>query len=91
MTNAGHAQNSTGIVLRAAGSSVTGSTIKVCNSATAKGIDVQGTANPSTVKGNTFIGPGVGAGIGVNGAANLSLNALPPNNTFVGGFAAKVL
>jgi hypothetical protein len=89
MTNAGHSQASTGIVLRAAGSLVTNSTIKVCNNAAATGIDVKATASPSTVKGNTFIGPGAPNGIGVKGGANLLFNALL-NNTFVGGFGVEV-
>jgi hypothetical protein len=81
MTNAGHAKASIGIVLNAAGSSVTGSTIYVSNpsSPSAKGIDVQ--AGPSIVEDNTFIAPGGGANsIGIIGGANLSNNALLKNN-----------
>jgi len=87
MTNIGHTQNSTGIILRAATSLVTGSTIKVSNKAGAVGIDVQGTANPSTVVGNTF--KGSGNGIGVKGGSNLSPDVLS-NNTFSGAFTTQV-
>jgi hypothetical protein len=87
MTNGGHTQNSTGIILRAATSLVTGSTIKVSNKAGATGIDVQGTANPSTVVGNTF--KGSGNGIGVQGGSNLSPDVLL-NNTFSGTFTTQV-
>jgi hypothetical protein len=91
MTDGGvHMQNSTGIFLNAAGSFVTGSTIKVSNNASAIGIDVQGGANLSIVEGNTFIGPGTG--IGVNGGNNLSSGvpgALLKNN--FSGLASKVL
>jgi hypothetical protein len=87
MTNAGHALASTGIVLQAPGSFVTGSTINVSNNASAIGINVQNTASPSTVEGNTFIGSGLG--IGVNGNVNLSSNALLKNN-FSGTFTNKV-
>jgi hypothetical protein len=90
MTNGGHARNSTGIFLNAPGSSVTGSTINVNNSTVpgnkAIGIDVQGTASPSTVEGNTFIG--FGSSIGVKGGNNLSSDALLNNNfsgIFTGG------
>jgi hypothetical protein len=91
MTNAGHAQPSTGIVLKAAGSLVTGSTINVSNNAGATGLDVQATASKSTVEGNTFIGSGTGAGgsIGVKGNANLSSNALF-KNTFKGAITTPV-
>jgi hypothetical protein len=81
MTNDGHARDSKGIVLQAAGSSVTNSTIKVSNNTSAVGIKVENTANPSTVDDNEFIGSG--AGIGVDGRGNLSSFR---NNTFVGGF-----
>jgi len=90
MTDGGtHTQNSTGIFLNAAGSFVTGSTIKV-NDGTAPGnatgIDVQ--AGPSTVEDNTFIGFGNNT-IGVNGNAKLSFSALF-KNTFKGTFGVKV-
>jgi hypothetical protein len=88
MTNAGHAQASKGIILRAPGSLVTGSTINVSNNPAAKGIKVEGTASKSTVEGNTFTASG--AGIGVDGDNNLFSSALPPNNTFLGTFTAKV-
>jgi hypothetical protein len=91
MTNGGHAKNSTGIVLKAAGSSVTGSTIKVNDGVApgnATGIDVQTTASPSTVEGNTFIGFGSNT-IGVKGNINLSSNALLKNN-FSGTFGTPV-
>lgn len=87
MANANHAQASTGIVLRAPGSSVTGSTIVVSNNATAKGIKVQVTASKSTVEGNTFTA--AGAGIGVDGDNNLFSSALDINN-FLGTFSFKV-
>jgi hypothetical protein len=58
MTNAGHAQPSTGINLQAPQSSVTGSTIKVSNVVGATGIEVQAGASPSTVDDNDFIGSG---------------------------------
>lgn len=93
MTNAGHAQGSTGIVLKAAGSSVTGSTIFVSNNMNAVGIDVQGTASPSTVVGNTFDAPPPGGGIGVKGGNNVSSGAPSAllNNNFLGTFTNKVV
>ena len=87
MTNAGHTQNSTGIILQASPSLVTGSTIKVSNKVGSVGIKVQGTANPSTVVGNTF--KGSGNGIGVQGGSNLSPDVLL-NNTFSGAFTTQV-
>jgi hypothetical protein len=87
MTNAGHAQASTGILLNKAGSLVTGSIIKVSNNSSAKGIQVQSGANPSTVVGNTFFGSG--SGYGVQGGNNLSPSALS-KNTFVGTFTQEV-
>lgn len=89
-----HVENSKGIVLKASGSSVTGSTIKMNNGASggnAIGIDVQGSASKSTVEGNTFIGSGTGPGgsIGVKGNANLSSDALL-KNTFKGVFTQPV-
>jgi hypothetical protein len=87
MTNGGHAQNSKGIILRAATSLVTGSTIKVSNSTNAVGIEVQGTANPSTVVGNTFTASG--NGYGVKGGSNLSPDVLL-NNSFSGTFTTQV-
>jgi hypothetical protein len=91
MRNASHTQNSTGIVLKAAGSSVTGSTIFVSNTAGAVGIDVQGTASPSTVLGNTF--DANLNGIGIKGGNNVSSGAPSAllNNNFLGTFTAKVL
>jgi hypothetical protein len=91
MRNASHTQNSTGIVLKAAGSSVTGSTIFVSNIAGAVGIDVQGTASPSTVLGNTF--DANGNGIGIKGGNNVSSGAPSAllNNNFLGTFTNKVL
>jgi hypothetical protein len=85
MTNAGHAQASTGIVLRAGGSSVTDSTIKVSNDAAtgANGIGIDVQAGPSTVKGNNFTG--YGNSIGIRGSGNLSPGSV--NNTFSGNFA----
>jgi hypothetical protein len=92
MTNKGHAQKSTGIVLRAPTSSVTGSTINVNDSVAPNpiGIEVQAAASKSTVEGNTFIGFGNMSAVGVKGGGNLSSDALL-NNTFSGIFAAKVL
>jgi hypothetical protein len=87
MTNAGHLQDSTGIILKASPSLVTGSTIRVSNSTNAVGIEVQGTANPSTVVGNTF--KGSGNGYGVKGGSNLSPDVLL-NNTFSGAFTTQV-
>jgi len=87
MTNAGHTQDSKGIILNASPSLVTGSTIKVSNSTNAVGIDVQGTANPSTVVGNTF--KGSGNGYGVKGGNNLSPDVLL-NNIFSGTFTTQV-
>lgn len=92
MTNGGHAKASTGIVLNKAGSSVTGSTIKVSNNSSATGIIVQSTASKSTVVGNTFISSGMGTGI--NGGNNLS-SGVPGallNNNFLGfsGLTDKV-
>jgi hypothetical protein len=84
MTDGGaHQKASTGITLNAAGSLVTGSIIKVSNNSSAKGIQVQSGANPSTVVGNTFFGSG--SGYGVQGGNNLSPSALS-KNTFVGTF-----
>jgi hypothetical protein len=88
MANASHAQPSTGIVLRAPTSSVTGSTIVVSNNGSATGINVQATASKSTVEGNTFIASG--SGIGVDGNDNLFSSALPINN-FLGTFTNPVL
>jgi hypothetical protein len=90
MTNAGHQQNSTGIVIRAAGSSVTNSTIKVNNDASAGGtgaigIDVQ--AGPSTVANNNFVGFGLNT-IGINGATNLSPASV--GNDFSGPFGTTI-
>lgn len=89
MTNGGHAQTSTGIVLKAAGSSVTGSTIKVNNASSpnAIGIDVQSTASKSTVEGNTFIGSGSNS-VALTGNNNLFFDALS-KNIFLGSFAAQ--
>lgn len=88
MTNDGHAKASTGIVLRAPGSLVTGSTINVSNNTSAKGIKVENAASKSTVEGNTFTASG--AGIGVDGNNNLFSSALPINN-FLGTFTNKVV
>jgi hypothetical protein len=96
MTNSGgtaHTQNSRGIILRAPGSFITGSTIKMnrgASSGDAIGIKVQGSASKSTVEGNTFIGFNVGGGnlIGVNGNANLFSDALL-KNTFNGFFTPQ--
>jgi hypothetical protein len=89
MTNGGHAQASTGIVLQAAGSSVTGSTISISNpsSPSAKGINVQ--AGPSTVKGNTFIGSGSNS-VAITGGINLfsGVTGALVNNNFSGSFAS---
>jgi len=75
MTGGAHAQASTGIVLNAAGSSVTGSTIKVNNgpssSSPAIGIDVQHTTGTSTVALNNFIGSGTNT-VGIKGGSKLS-------------------
>lgn len=93
MTNASHVQNSTGIVLNAPGSLVTGSTIKMNkgNGGTAIGIDVKPGASKSTVEGNTFEGnaTGTGSSTGVNGNNNLSFDA-STKNTFVGIFTNTV-
>jgi hypothetical protein len=88
MTNEGHTLNSTGIVLNAAGSLVTGSTIKVSYNAGAIGIRVLNNARKSTVEGNTFIASG--KGIGVKGDNNLFSSALR-NNNFEGTFTNEVL
>jgi hypothetical protein len=87
MTHNNHTQDSKGIILRAATSLVTGSTIRVSNSTNAVGIKVEGTANPSTVVGNTF--KGSGNGYGVKGGNNLSPDVLS-NNTFSGTFTTQV-
>jgi len=78
MTNARHEKASTGIVLRARGSSVTGSTIRVPTPSTgsAVGIEVQAI---SIVEGNTFIGAGANS-VGITGGDNLLNNALLTNN-----------
>jgi hypothetical protein len=98
MTGGGsHTKDSTGIVLNAAGSFITGSTIKINkaanNNTDAIGIDVQHTTGKSTVEGNTFIGFNVagtnGNLIGVNGSNSLSSNALL-KNTFKGFFTTPV-
>jgi hypothetical protein len=89
-----HTKNSIGIVLNAAGSSVTNSTIKVNKGpgsgspANATGIDVQ--AGPSTVENNIFIGPtdSTPNAIGINGASNAP-NA-STRNAFVQNFTAIV-
>lgn len=95
MTNSGgtaHAQNSKGIILRAPGSSVTGSTIKVNNGPNttnkAIGIDVKSTASKSTVEGNTFEGFGSNS-IGVRGNSYLFFDA-STKNTFLGTFGNSV-
>lgn len=92
MTNGGHAQDSTGIVLNAPGSLVTGSTIKMNrgNSGNAIGIDVKSGASKSTVQGNTFEGNNTGSGnlIGVRGNNNLSSDA-SSKNTFNGFFTPQ--
>jgi hypothetical protein len=96
MTNAGHAQASTGILLNKAGSFITGSTIKTNRATTAStnaiGINVQAGASKSTVEGNTFIGFNLigtnGNLIGVRGNDNLSSNALL-KNTFNGFFTPQ--
>jgi hypothetical protein len=83
MTNAGHQKASTGIVLNAAGSLVTNSTIKVNNGpsgSNAIGINVQAV---STVKNTTFFG--YGNSIGIVGGNNLSSDS--GNNAFSGNFA----
>jgi hypothetical protein len=88
MTHRGHAKASTGIVIRAARSSVTNSTIKVNDDATggnATGIDVQ--AGPSTVANNNFIGFGPNT-IGINGATRLSADSV--GNNFSGRFGAEI-
>jgi hypothetical protein len=92
MTNAGHAKASTGIILRAPTSLVTGSTINVSNNAAAKGIDVQPSASKSTIEGNIFTASGAGIGVngvGTSGTDNLFSSALA-NNIFSGFFTAKV-
>jgi len=86
MTGGGHQRASTGIVLNKAGSSVTGSTIKVNNGpggagGNAIGINVQ--AGPSTVKNTTFFGNG--NSIAISGSNNLSQDS--GNNAFSGTFA----
>jgi hypothetical protein len=88
MTNAGHAQASTGIILRAPTSFVTRSTINVSNNAGAIGIDVKPSASKSTVEGNTFTASG--NGVGVRGDNNLFSSALR-NNNFEGTFTNEVL
>jgi hypothetical protein len=96
-----HTLNSTGIVLNAAGSSVTNSTIKVnkCTVSTGGatvysiGIDVQHTTGRSTVVGNNFKGYGATSNcqvIGVNGGDNLFPPADFPNNSFLGIFTNTV-
>jgi hypothetical protein len=83
-----HVENSKGIVLKAPGSSVTGSTIKVNNGVTpgnAIGIQVQATASKSTVEGNTFEGSGSNS-VALSGNNNLFFDALS-KNTFFGTFA----
>jgi len=89
MTNAGHAQASTGILLNKAGSLVTGSIIYVNNaSSSTKGINVQ--AGPSTVKGNTFIGSGTNS-FAIIGGSNLSsgVTGALVNNNFSGTFSTS--
>jgi hypothetical protein len=92
MANANHAQASTGIVLRAPGSSVTGSTISVSSpsSPSAKGIKVQHTTGKSTVEGNIFIGSGPNS-IAVIGGNNLSSGVTGAllNNDFLGSFSTS--
>jgi hypothetical protein len=94
MTEGPHTKASTGIVLNAAGSFITGSTIKLnrANAMNAIGIDVQHTTGKSTVEGNTFIGFNVagtnGNLIGVRGNNSLSSNALL-KNTFNGFFTPQ--
>jgi hypothetical protein len=92
MTNAGHAQASKGIILRAPTSVVTRSTINVSNNAAAAGIKVQATASKSTIESNLFTASGAGIGVngvGTSGTDNLFSSALD-NNTFSGTFTAKV-
>jgi hypothetical protein len=84
-----HTGASTGIVLNAPGSSVTGSIIYVNNaSSSVKGIDVQ--AGPSTVKGNTFIGSGTNS-VAITGGSNLSsgVTGALVNNNFSGTFSTS--
>jgi hypothetical protein len=86
-----HTKGSSGIVLNAAGSSVTNSTIKVNNGSSginAVGIKVQHTSGTSTVKSNTFIGSGTNS-VAITGGANLSSGASGAlaNNNFSGSFA----
>jgi hypothetical protein len=93
MTGGGHQKDSRGIVLNKAGSSVTGSTIKVNRGANdshpniAIGIKVQ--ASGCAVEDSTFIGPNTppANAIGVDGIANLSSFR---NNTFSGNFTQDV-
>jgi hypothetical protein len=96
MTNGGHtSQASKGIILRAAGSLVTGSTIKVNkgsgSGSEAIGIEVQTGASISTVKNNIFIGPSATPphAIGIKGVSNLFPNA-STNNTFLPNFTNTV-
>jgi hypothetical protein len=80
-----HTQSSKGIVLNAAGSLVTNSTIKVNNGpgsgSNAIGINVRAV---STVKNTTFFG--YGNSIGIVGGSNLSSDS--GNNAFSGNFAS---
>jgi len=90
MTGSNHARNSTGILLNARGSFVTGSTIKVndvsSGSGTAIGIKVLNGASKSTVEGNIFEGAGTNSRA-LTGNSNLSSDALR-KNAFSGTFAS---
>jgi hypothetical protein len=91
-----HRKGSIGILLNAARSSVTGSTIKVNNgpgsggsNPNAIGIDVQHSSTvKSTVVSNNFIGSG--NAVGIRGGGSLSPDPNPPNNTFSGSFVEIV-
>jgi len=92
-----HTKNSTGILLNAAGSLVTNSTIKVnrcaLSSGNSIGIDVQHTTGKSTVVGNNFISYATSTTcptVGVNGSTKLSPDPSPPNNNFSGAFGNTV-
>jgi len=87
MTGGGHAQASTGIVLNAAGSSVTGSTIRVNNGpgggSDATGIHIQHATGTSTVARNNFIGSGTNT-IGIKGSSKLSPDSIGNNFSGIG-------
>jgi len=90
-----HTRNSTGIVLNAPGSLVTGSSIYVNDGyngpAYSIGISVQAAASKSTVEDNTIIG--FGDSIGIQGANNLFSGVLGTllKNKFRGSFFGGVV